>query len=163
MVTSGNTHYAKDLTSFTSYTPISATISHNVFSPTDELQVTGVGAVALEVQRSPRSLDTHVITLQDVLHIPDALCNGFNPLLYGSSMSCHTDLWEGRDAKGTPLWYSLPFAGASRLALAQRRCGGSELVDGNSYSLSLYITPQEKTSVLSLAAEARNETDEMES
>lgn len=184
MVVSGNCHYARDRSSFCTYRPIilgpkpCITIRNNVFNPQEELQVAGVGTVELRVASRLRlnrdctvdhtisggnSSPTNVIVLQDVLHIPDAVCNGFNPLLLGNcSMSCHADYWEGADHLGRPLWYSTPFAGGTRLVLAEEpQDGESELIPGRSYTLSLYVSPEEKAAIL-FSAVAEGTTGESE-
>jgi hypothetical protein len=93
MIVSGNCHYARDRASFTHYRaiPRRTVIKNNIFNPHEELEVAGVGTVELRVCRTVRDggASSHVLVLEDVLHIPEAVCNGFNPLLYGSSMSCN--------------------------------------------------------------------------
>ncbi|KAE8355731.1 hypothetical protein BDV28DRAFT_145916 [Aspergillus coremiiformis] len=144
MVVSGNCHYARDRAVFTTYRPVDLRLKNNIFNPHDELHVAGVGSVHLSVRKSPRDATAHDIVLEDVLHIPEAVCNGFNPLLFGSSMSCHAESWEGADRQGEPVWVSLPFAGHTRLVLAEDLDGESELIEGRYYTLSLYVTPEEK-------------------
>ncbi|KAE8151671.1 hypothetical protein BDV25DRAFT_88586 [Aspergillus avenaceus] len=144
MVISGNCHYARDRAVFASYRPVELRLKNNVFNPHDELLVAGIGTVHLTVCRSPQDPTPHIITLEDVLHIPEAVCNGFNPLLFGSSMSCNADHWEGADRAGQPVWFSVPFAGHTRLVLAGNPTGESDLIEGRYYTLSLYITPEEK-------------------
>ena len=167
-------------------------IKNNMFNPQEELQVAGVGTVELRVVPKQRSNEDHtmtptptsttsttggeslhdssstnsttnVIVLEDVLHIPDAICNGFNPLLLGNcSMSCHADYWEGADHLGRPLWYGTPFAGGTRLVLADDpQEGESELIPGRSYTLSLYVSPEEKQAIL-LSSAASGGGNEME-
>ncbi|KAL4890684.1 hypothetical protein BDV59DRAFT_183972 [Aspergillus ambiguus] len=148
MVVSGNCHYARDRASFTSYRPVTLRIKNNIFNPHEELYVEGVGTVQLTVCRGRNDPSPQVLVLEDVLHIPEAICNGFNPLLYGSSMSCNASYWEGGDVNGQPLWYGLPFAGATRLVLWGNPQGDSEMIDGRHYTLSLYITPEEKQAIV---------------
>ncbi|GIK06165.1 hypothetical protein Aspvir_001809 [Aspergillus viridinutans] len=95
---------------------------------------------------------SHVIVLEDVLHIPEAVCNGFNPLLYGSSMSCNMEYWEGADRRGEPVWFAVPYAGGTRLVLAGEPRGESELIQGRYYTLSLSITPQERREIFEAMA-----------
>ncbi|KKK27113.1 hypothetical protein ARAM_006495 [Aspergillus rambellii] len=148
MVVSGNCHYARDAASFSTYRPAHATLQHNVFNPQDELQVAGIGTVHVTVTRGRNDPTAHVLVLEGVLHIPEAVCNGFNPLLVGSSMSCHQALWEGADATGQPMWYGLPFAGGTRLVLAGNPRGDSELIEGRYYTLSLYVSPEERADII---------------
>ncbi|KAL3472280.1 hypothetical protein BJX99DRAFT_9106 [Aspergillus californicus] len=147
MIVSGNCHYARDKASFTTYTPLNTVIKSNVFSPHDETHVAGVGTVHIPVRRGPNDASVHTLVLDGVLHIPEAICNGFNPLLVGSSMSCHLEYWEGADRQGTPMWFGLPFAGFGRLVLAGG-CGESDLIEGRDYTLSLYISPEERATIM---------------
>lgn len=148
MVISGNCHYARDQASFATYRPVARQIKNNIFNPYDELHVAGVGTVELDVCKSPHDLSSHTIVLENVLHIPEAICNGFNPLLYGSSMSCNQDYWDGGDTSGNPVWFSTPFAGGSRLVLAGNPQGESEMIQGRYYTLCLYVSPEEWESIL---------------
>lgn len=148
MVVSGNCHYARDQASFSSYRPVAREIKNNIFNPDDELHVAGVGTVHLTVCKSPRDLSAHTIVLENVLHLPDAICNGFNPLLYGSGMSCQEEYWEGGDTSGNPVWFSTPFAGHTKLVLAGDPQGETEIIQGRHYTLSLSISPEEWQSIL---------------
>ncbi|KAI3029130.1 hypothetical protein CBS147347_3464 [Aspergillus niger] len=86
MVVQGNVHYARDRAHFTTYRPVTAHLKNNIFNPMDELEVAGIGTVEIPVVRSlDNPFDTHTIVLENVLHIPEAVCNGFNPLLFGSN------------------------------------------------------------------------------
>ncbi|KAL4924596.1 uncharacterized protein BDV17DRAFT_274096 [Aspergillus undulatus] len=151
MIVSGNVHYARDKASFTTYTPVNVLLKNNIFSPHDEMQVAGVGDVHLHVQRGRNDPSTHLLVLEGVLHIPEAICNGFNPLLVGSSMSCHPEFWEGADRRGAPMWFGLPFAGMGRLVLADMGGGESDLIEGRQYTLSLYISPEERSMIMGMA------------
>ncbi|KAL4785983.1 hypothetical protein BJX76DRAFT_322707 [Aspergillus varians] len=151
MIVSGNCHYARDRASFATYSAVATTIKSNIFSPHDEMQVAGVGSVHVPVLRRPDDPTPHVLVLEGVLHIPEAICNGFNPLLVGSSMSCGLDYWEGADRRGTPMWFGLPFAGFGRLVLAGGVQGESDLIEGRQYTLSLYISPGEKEIIMAQA------------
>ncbi|EAW08926.1 uncharacterized protein ACLA_098680 [Aspergillus clavatus NRRL 1] len=150
MIVSGNCHYARDRGAFRTYRPVAQLIKNNIFNPQQELAVAGVGTVELQVCRTSKDggRSVHTIVLEDVLHIPEAVCNGFNPLLYGSSMSCTMEVWEGADRYGEPVWFAVPFAGGTRLVLAGEPRGESELIQGMYYTLSLSITPQERREIL---------------
>lgn len=148
MVITGNCHYARDQASFKTYRPVSRQIKSNIFNPFDELQVAGVGTVELELCKSPQDLGSHTVILENVLHIPEAVCNGFSPLLYGTSMSCNEDCWVGGDTMGNPVWFSTPFAGGTKLALAGNPQGESEMIQGRYYTLCLRVSPEEWQSIL---------------
>ncbi|RDW72679.1 uncharacterized protein DSM5745_07851 [Aspergillus mulundensis] len=151
MIVSGNVHYARDQASFvpSTYTPVHTPIKSNIFNPLDEMVVAGIGTVHLTVPRGVNDPSTHTIVLENVLHIPEALCNGFNPLLVGSSMSCLADRWEGCDRFGRGMWYGTRFCGLGRLVLAPGPDGQAEsdLIEGREYTLSLYVSAQEKAAV----------------
>ncbi|KAL2871587.1 uncharacterized protein BJX67DRAFT_369714 [Aspergillus lucknowensis] len=153
MIVTGNCHYARDVASFTTYRPLkrNALIKSDIFSPHDEIRVVGVGTVYLCVRRGRgwgnSDGSTHTIVLEGVLHIPEAVCNGFSPLLVGSSMSCHLEYWEGADRLGQPMWFAVPVAGLARLVLAEDGGGESELIPGKDYTLSLYISPEEREAI----------------
>ncbi|KAL4971246.1 hypothetical protein BDW66DRAFT_163833 [Aspergillus desertorum] len=158
MIVSGNVHYARDKASFvpSSYTPISTTLKSNIFSPHDEMLVAGIGDVHLTVPRGINDPSTHTLVLENVLHIPEALCNGFNPLLIGSSMSCHADYWEGHDRWGNGMWFGTRFCGVGRLVLAPvDGQAESDLIEGREYTLSLYVSPEEKRVILEQAEQVR--------
>ncbi|KAF9887269.1 hypothetical protein FE257_010397 [Aspergillus nanangensis] len=105
MVVQGTCHYARDRGSFTNYRPVSLRLKNNIFNPHEELHVEGVRTVQLTVCRTREDPSSpQLLVLEDVLHIPEAVCNGFNPLLYGTSMSCTADFWEGAHRNGQPLW-----------------------------------------------------------
>ncbi|PYH94074.1 UbiD family decarboxylase [Aspergillus ellipticus CBS 707.79] len=145
MIVQGNCHYARDRAIFSTYRPITRRLKHNMFNPHEELEVAGVGTVQMAVVRSLENpFETTVLELHDVLHIPEAVCNGFNPLLYGSSMSCTAEAWTGADVAGCPLWVALPFAGGSRLVLPGNPRGETEIIEGRYYTLSLYVSPEER-------------------
>ncbi|KAI3002264.1 hypothetical protein CBS147346_6098 [Aspergillus niger] len=84
-------------------------LRNNIFNPMDELEVAGIGTVEIPVVRSlDNPFDTHTIVLENVLHIPEAVCNGFNPLLFGSSMSCTETAWMGADREAASPANNLP-------------------------------------------------------
>lgn len=47
---------------------------------TAKARVVGYGSVELEVQKDPDYKDTGKMVLYAVAHMPDAVCNGFNPM-----------------------------------------------------------------------------------
>lgn len=154
LLTTGNAHYVRSLSSFSSsssYTPLREpiTLAHNTMDPSTDLVVHGLGKVELDVQSPSPSLEgvspeqggsSHRILLENVLYIPQAICNGFSPVVFGGGMSCE----EGIGAVG-PGWIARPFAGGMRLVLAagsgagSGAGGGSEVVEGGSYSFGVVV------------------------
>lgn len=167
ILTPGNTHYARDLTNFTSYRPLnppvrisnspptSATSTVGADADSDELTVVGIGSVCLPVERgSFLSSDsgngtTGVLVLNDVLHIPEALCNGFNPVVYGGWMRSEGGVVVGgSEGEGTGEWFARAFAGSFRVEMAGGRKGGSEVVDGGEYRFGVWVSEAEKRAML---------------
>ncbi len=72
MMVGGHCHYAKDLYWFSNdykqINPIKIDGEHNVI---------GMGTVELIVRCSTKNFSTQTLKLRNVLHIPDAPCNGF--------------------------------------------------------------------------------------
>jgi hypothetical protein len=111
----------------------------------------GIGTAELEVKRCPREQETNALVLEDVLHIPTAKCNGFR-----SRAVQGTESWGAggvvQDFDGTrtqPMWYATGFCGLYRLVLAGNPQGESELQEGGMYSLSIYLSQEDKASLFS--------------
>ncbi|GAQ33405.1 hypothetical protein AtubIFM56815_003264 [Aspergillus tubingensis] len=69
-----NTHIAKNRSSFSSYRRAPCKIANQ--------RVLGVGTVQLRVQRAPDDPRTNTLVLHDVLHMPNARCNGISVSKY---------------------------------------------------------------------------------
>ncbi|RAH58677.1 hypothetical protein BO85DRAFT_448688 [Aspergillus piperis CBS 112811] len=69
-----NTHIAKNRSSFSSYRRAPCKIANQ--------RVLGVGTVQLRVQRAPDDPRTNTLVLHDVLHMPNAKCNGISVAKY---------------------------------------------------------------------------------
>ncbi|RMZ02038.1 hypothetical protein D0860_07377 [Hortaea werneckii] len=79
---SGNVHFARDRSTFTSYVPLDATTLRSVaFDQT--IGAVGIGYVELQVKVSPRSNEIRTLQLRDVFHIPTAPCNGLSDMEIG--------------------------------------------------------------------------------
>ena len=140
MIVGGDCHYAKNRSSFTTYRRIQGTAQG--------ARVIGIGTVELQVQRSPKESGTHTLVLEDVLHIPEAICNGFNSRLAGGAESWIRGSVHGLDASsGQPLWYGTEFCGSTRLVLAGNPQGESVLEEmereGSAFMLSVYLNEEE--------------------
>jgi len=106
-----------------------------------------IGTVELEVERSPTDPSAHTTTLENVLHILDAICNGFSS---PASRCCQSfgEFTIGVDRPGgLGVWYGKRFVGVWRLVLAGKRQGKSVLEEiedeGVRFSLSIYLTEEE--------------------
>jgi len=142
MIVSGHCHYAKNRSSFTKYRRIQATAQG--------MRVIGIGTVRLQVLRSPGSWGAHTLVLEDVLHIPDAICNGFRSQLLGGVESWSSDGVQGFDnSTDQPSWYGVKFCKLYKLALAGNPHGESVLEERNGNDdelwLSVYLTEEEQS------------------
>ncbi|GAB1740782.1 hypothetical protein NU219Hw_g5865t1 [Hortaea werneckii] len=79
---SGNIHFARDRSAFTSYVPLDATtLSSVAFDQT--VAAVGIGHVQLRVKVPPQSDETRTLQLHAVFHIPTAPCNGLSDMEIG--------------------------------------------------------------------------------
>lgn len=125
--------YAKNRSSFKTYRHI----------PKVTLKSGGVavgkGKVELEVLRSPGSSESHTLVLKDVLHIPEALCNGIT-IPEGTRTTTFRPVMQGFDEEGRPYWYGHDFRGLSKLALAGNDEGESPLQDIEAHPGPLWLS-----------------------
>jgi len=150
MIVSGTCHYARDRVAFTTYRPVRKVVG-NTF-------VAGTGTVELRVRTSnEEGSPDGVLVLENVLHIPRAICNGFNWAAYqritGGSARLGLES-QGFDRDGRPIWCGQPFVGLEKLVLAGNPQGDSNLWEGGHYSLSMYISNEELELVRATACES---------
>ena len=134
MLVGGTSHYAKNRSSFSTYCRAPCQIGTT--------RVLGVGTVKLETVRSPQDQRTHILELDNVLHIPEALCNGIsiNPefmVEHGLQISFRESLVYKEDTK-EPFFYGRKYCGLPRIVLAGDPHGETYLEEGTAYSLSIY-------------------------
>ncbi|KAF3897545.1 hypothetical protein GTR04_1774 [Trichophyton interdigitale] len=142
MITSGIS-YAKNRSSFKTYRHIRpVTLSSGTGA-----RVIGVGSVELKVPRSPDNPEVNTLILDDVLHIPGAICNGFSPQLLGGSTSFGDPL-QGYDDDKQPSYYATTFCGLWRLVLNGNPEGETQLAEarrnGSKLFLSVYINEEDE-------------------
>lgn len=144
MITSGNCHYAKNRSSFKEYRRLNLTIGNIGLSKT---RVIGIGTVELVVKRSPGDEGANILVLENVLHIPDAICNGFSPHLTRCAHSWTKEGIQGFDNDDRPIWFATKFAGLNRFVLFGNPQGESKLAqkhrEGVMLLLSVFLTPGE--------------------
>ncbi|KAJ9209828.1 hypothetical protein DTO166G4_8578 [Paecilomyces variotii] len=151
MLVSGDCHYARNRSSFKEYRRVGRTVRTTMFP--GDIYVAGVGTVELMVRSSPKKgSPARRLILHDVLHIPNAVCNGFCFGVYhfrfGGSTRFGEDCMQSNDAEGHPLWFGEKFHGLERLALDGNPQGETLLSDGPKF-LSLYIRPEDLEEILS--------------
>ncbi|KAL4780901.1 hypothetical protein BJX76DRAFT_360422 [Aspergillus varians] len=140
----GNMHYAKNRSTFRTYRRAPGKIGKN--------RVLGVGSVELKVRRGPGPDEDrpNTLVLDDVLHLPNAVCNGLcvgkyqerNPgdgieVCGGEGCRCRVrrgsegdnENERDREGEGEALWYGEEYKGRSRVVLWGDRPGGSGVED----------------------------------
>ncbi|KAI6815555.1 hypothetical protein KC332_g4079 [Hortaea werneckii] len=137
---SGNVHFARDRSAFTSYVPLDATTLRSVaFDQT--VGAVGIGHVELQVKVSPQSNETRTLQLRDVFHIPTAPCNGLSDMEIGIehdlTVSYGRPYWKMylSEPEGTPFCYGV----TDRLFRLERADGltGSRVRDDTSTLFSI--------------------------
>ncbi|KAJ0417920.1 hypothetical protein BJY00DRAFT_197443 [Aspergillus carlsbadensis] len=136
MIVSGNTHYAKNRSSFTTYRRVGRSIPRPT---TGETFVAGIGTVELKVRtsRDEPGLPDGTLVLENVLHIPSAICNGVSIELSDAIAGNPAGGWDAWDQQDRTIWYGERFYGGCRLVLAGNPQGESYLEDGL-HMLSMY-------------------------
>jgi hypothetical protein len=136
-------YHTKDRSSFKENRQINTTIGSR--------GVIGIGTLELQVRRNPRDQSTHTLVLDDVLHLPGAICNGFSPELTGCNQFWGGGLlgrMQGYGKAGERLCYGTEFCGLSRLVLGGKQQGESELeklsTGGAVLSLSIHLADEER-------------------
>ncbi|KAI1979686.1 hypothetical protein LOZ53_000304 [Ophidiomyces ophidiicola] len=141
LIACGDTHYAVNRSSFKTYHDLSN-------AGLDSKEIKGVGTVELQVQRSNDSPEIHTLVLENVAHIPGAICNAFCYL-----RNTHRAIWDimtkGFEAGGMPSWYGERVGKFDVLVLAGNAQGESEfrkrVNEGDPYfTLSLYVSRDDR-------------------
>ncbi|KAF7597090.1 hypothetical protein BBP40_010564 [Aspergillus hancockii] len=141
IVTGGNCHFAKNRSAFRNYRRAPGKIGGS--------RVLGVGSVELRVRRGSDDDRTNTLVLDNVLHMPNARCNGLclpkyreaHPL---SGVDGEGEHFEARSDDGSePLWYAQGYCGMSRVVLAGEPQGDSHLSDDEHYMPSVIASNEE--------------------
>ncbi|KAK4938363.1 hypothetical protein LTR10_021162 [Elasticomyces elasticus] len=132
--TASNVHVATDRAAFKTYFAFKS----YALTVADQSQVSvrGIGTVEKKIRRAAGSKESHTILLEDVLHIPDWLCNIVSDILFMPSTS-YEHTWtefgvnffnrKGRTIK--PWGYTENFCGLDRLVLAHNKQGRSPMLE----------------------------------
>lgn len=138
----GTNHYAKNRSAFTTYRRAPCKVNGHT-------RVLGVGTVKLDLERSPQDPSTYTLLLHDVLHIPDAVCNGIsiNPDFMGArnyGISWRDKRIYDADTE-EPCWYATAFHddGLMRCVLAGDPQGQTFLEKDGRYMLSVNASEEE--------------------
>jgi hypothetical protein len=143
IVVGGDYHYAKNRSSFKKYHRIKAKIGLT--------RVIGIGTIELQVERKDST--PYTLILENVLHTPSAICNGFNPSLTDCrQMWSAADSVEGNSANGESLWHARNFFGLPRLVIVNNPEGDSVIEKAKAkkklpFSLCLVVNQQERDKI----------------
>ncbi|KAE9364389.1 hypothetical protein N431DRAFT_431266 [Stipitochalara longipes BDJ] len=143
IVVGGDYHYAKNRSSFKEYHRIKAKIGLT--------RVIGIGTIEILVERNDST--PYTLVLEDVLHTPSAICNGFNPSLTDCRQTwTASDTVEGKDASGQSLWHAQNFFGLPRLVIVNNPEGDSMIEKAKAkrklpFSLSLVVNQEERDKI----------------
>lgn len=154
MIVCGDCHYARDRSAFKTYRHVGKTVTGNGLIPNQNIFVAGIGTVELRVSTdNEEGSPDGVLVLENVLHLPSAICNGFNCVKYhniiGGSSRLGRDT-KGFDGDGRIIWRGQPFIGLQKLVLAGNPRGDSSLreSEGVMHSLSVYISNEDLRTVM---------------
>jgi hypothetical protein len=155
MIVSGTCHFAKDRSAFQTYRGVGTSV-RNFIIKDQTIFVAGVGTVELRVRSSKEEgSPDRVLVMENVLHIPSAICNGFNWAVYRAINGGHVNLeleFNGCDSDGRPLWCGQPYVGLQKLVLAGNPQGESYLKEGGHYCLSIYVSNDDLRAIQAAAA-----------
>ncbi|OJJ51974.1 hypothetical protein ASPSYDRAFT_165369 [Aspergillus sydowii CBS 593.65] len=105
IIVSGNYHYANNRSSFKVYRRVGRMVLDAAGA---ETYIAGVGTVELNVRTSSRKESpTHSHVLENVLHVPNAVCNGFFCGIYYAThggTASFGPFFIGTDEQGSALW-----------------------------------------------------------
>jgi hypothetical protein len=143
--TASNIHVAVDRAAFKTYVSFKSYVV--TVSDGRQVLVRGVGTVDLKLKRDPGSRESHTVTLENVLHVPDWLCNVFSdnhfwpPSQYEHTWSDFGVKFFSREKETMKAWgYTENFCGLDRLVLAKNHQGRSPMLedpDREVFSVSL--------------------------
>lgn len=160
MVHSGDIHYARNSSSFYSYTRIDAKASRSL--ELGDVRALGIGTVFLQARKEADSDEVTGLRLHDVLHIPSMPCNGISfSRLQAANLEYETDVhgdFVAKNPSQVPMFHGMHEYGLYRLALDQDPIGESPLAvshdehDDLSNALSLSAKNTKKIAKLGQAS-----------
>ncbi|KAJ9604575.1 hypothetical protein H2200_010688 [Cladophialophora chaetospira] len=169
--TASNVNIAIDRASFKTYIAFKSYVL--TVSGQRQVVVRGIGTVELKLKREPGSRDKHTIILQNVLHVPDWICNVFSDVFF-SPASHYQHTWtefgvnffkQDKDVL-KPWGYTENFCGLDRLVLSKNHHGRSPMLEDPerevfSVSLTWPQSQQDKWSNL-IATQMKREAERIE-
>ena len=110
----------------------------------------------MEVERSEGDSSINLLVLNNVLPVPDAFCNVFNPQSPGGGMSFKDYGAQGFDQDHQPMWYAKKYCGLLKVVLAGNPEGVSPLQEacrgGSVVLVSLHLTDEDEGNIQRQAA-----------
>lgn len=166
-----NIHVAVDRGAFKTYVSFKSYVL--TVAGGRQIPVQGMGTVEIKIRRAPGSRETHPICLENVLHVPDWLCNVISDIHFVPAKDYeHTWTEFGvnffKREKGTfrPWGYTENFCGLDRLVLSRNPQGRSPMLedpDREVFSVSLTWPQSQKDKWNDLMArEIRQEAERIE-
>lgn len=129
-----NVHVAIDRGSFKDYVPFESYVL--TVSEQRQVPVRGVGTVEVKIRRAEGSKEAHKVCLENVLHVPDWLCNIFSDIHFMPERDYeHTWTQFGvnffkRDADALRPWgFTEGFCGLDRLVLLKNHQSRSPMLE----------------------------------
>lgn len=144
MIHDGDVHYARNASSFQTYTRID--INANDAMGLGDSRAIGIGTVFLKAKRTDDSDEVTGLTLHDVLHISDMPCNGISySKLQDANLGFTTESFSAlvvMNPSGVPLFHARHEYGLYRVVLDQEPVGESPLAefDAESSDLKDYLS-----------------------
>ncbi|KIW54251.1 hypothetical protein PV05_06620 [Exophiala xenobiotica] len=132
--TASNVHIAIDRSAFNTY----VSFKSYILTIADQSQVTvrGIGTVEIKIRRAPGNKESHTIRLENVLHVPDWMCNIMSDICFLPEMNYeHTwtefgvNFFVRENGKFRPWGYTENFCGLDRLILSRRKQGRSPMLE----------------------------------
>ncbi|GAB7356333.1 hypothetical protein MBLNU459_g7126t1 [Dothideomycetes sp. NU459] len=121
MVQKHGVHFARNRASFAEYTRVDVQLDNGMW-------VQGVGSVHLDILKGADADDgVDSIVLSDVLHVPNAICNGISMAMFDRSTVSFSPIFGCRDRAGNLVWMVNDFCGLHKLALLGHPRGESPL------------------------------------
>lgn len=130
-----NVHVAVDKSAFKTFTPLDSYVL--TVSSSDSVPVRGIGSVNLKVRCRPSSNQFRDITLENVLYVPNWVCNIFSDIYFNSSNLQFEHKWTVTGLQFTkktagklkPWGYTEAFCGLDRLVLSASPVGRSPMLE----------------------------------
>ncbi|KAK5058819.1 hypothetical protein LTR84_011083 [Exophiala bonariae] len=150
--TASNTHVAIDRASFKTYVSFKSYVL--TVSDQRRIAVHGIGSVEIKIRRAAGSKESHTIRLENVLHVPDWLCNIFSDVYFSLDQEYeHTwtqfgvNFFMQEGVHFRPWGYTENFCGLDRLVLSKHLQGRSPMLedpDREIFSISLNFPQSQK-------------------